>query len=37
VFKDPSGNLLDKGKQIAEFGFASGATIFLSLEAGVAG
>lgn len=37
VFKDQSGNILDKAKKIGDFGFANGATIFLSLEAGIAG
>ena len=37
IFKDPNGNVLDKNKKVGDFGFASGATIFLSLEAGIAG
>ncbi len=37
VFKDENGNVLDKHKKIGDFGFAAGATIFLSLEAGIAG
>ncbi len=37
IFKDQNGNVLDKNKKIAEFGFKPGATIFLSLEAGIAG
>lgn len=37
VFKDEKGNVLDKSKKIGEFGFPAGATIFLSLEAGIAG
>ncbi len=37
VFKDQNGNVLDKNKKVGDFGFAAGATIFLSLEAGIAG
>lgn len=37
IFKDASGTVLDKGKKVAEFAFQAGATIFLSLEAGIAG
>jgi len=37
IFKDQSGNVLDKNKDVGDFGFAAEATIFLSLEAGIAG
>lgn len=37
LFKDQNGNVLDKSKKVKDFGFAPGATIFLSLEAGIAG
>lgn len=37
IFKDQNGNVLDKNKKVGDFGFAAGATIFLSLEAGIAG
>lgn len=35
--KDEAGNLLDPDKKIEEYGLAEGATIFLSLKAGVGG
>lgn len=37
VFKDENGNVLEKEKLIGSFGFTDKKTIFLSLEAGVAG
>lgn len=37
LFKDADGNVLDKHRKISEFNFAANATLFLSLEAGVAG
>lgn len=37
VFKDANGNVLDKHQKISDFNFSEGATLFLSMEAGVAG
>lgn len=37
IFKDKDGNVLDKTKNIGTFGFVPKATLYLSLDAGVAG